>query len=172
MLLDAQGYMKVVDFGFAKRILDRTWTLCGTPEYLAPETIRNKGHGKGVDWWALGILIFEMLTGEPPFCGESSMATYKKILEGDLVWPSEVRVGMSTQDLVDRLLQQNYTKRLGCLRNGSQDVRLHRYFAAIDMPQLLKMKLPPPHVPKVNLTLTLTLTLALTLTLTLTLTQP
>ena len=57
LLLDAQGYMKVVDFGFAKRILDRTWTLCGTPEYLAPETIRNKGHGKGVDWWALGILL-------------------------------------------------------------------------------------------------------------------
>ena len=71
---------------------------------------------------------------------------------------------------MQRLLQQNYTKRLGCMRNGSQDVRLHRYFATIDMPQLLKMRLPPPHVPKVNLTPTLTLTLALTLTLTLTLT--
>jgi hypothetical protein len=78
------------------------------------------------------------------------MDTYKKILEGDLAWPSDMRVAMSTQDLVQRLLQQNYTKRLGCMRNGSQDVRLHRYFASMDMPQLLKMKLPAPHVPTVQ----------------------
>ena len=77
--------------------------------------------------WSLGILIFEMMTGEPPYCGETSMDTYKKILEGDLAWPLDVRVAISTQDLVQRLLQQNYTKRLGCMRNGSQDVRLHRY---------------------------------------------
>ena len=64
--------------------------------------------------------------------------------------PTQVRVAISTQDLVQRLLQQNYTKRLGCMRNGSQDVRLHRYFAPMDVPQMLKMKLPAPHVPKVK----------------------
>ena len=70
LLFDAEGYMKVVDFGFTKKITDRTWTLCGTPEYLAPEIITNKGHNLAVDWWAFGILIFEMLVGQPPFCAD------------------------------------------------------------------------------------------------------
>ena len=63
LLLDHNGHIKIADFGFAKLVTDRTWTLCGTPEYLAPEIIQSKGHTKAVDWWALGILIFEMLAG-------------------------------------------------------------------------------------------------------------
>lgn len=63
LLIDGEGHVKITDFGFAKVVLDRTWTVCGTPEYLAPEVIQSKGHGKSVDWWALGILIFEMLAG-------------------------------------------------------------------------------------------------------------
>ncbi|XP_063197149.1 cAMP-dependent protein kinase catalytic subunit PRKX isoform X2 [Chroicocephalus ridibundus] len=64
ILLDKEGHIKLTDFGFAKKLVDRTWTLCGTPEYLAPEVIQSKGHGRAVDWWALGILIFEMLSGD------------------------------------------------------------------------------------------------------------
>ncbi|CDQ82686.1 unnamed protein product [Oncorhynchus mykiss] len=63
ILLDSEGHIRLTDFGFAKKLSDRTWTLCGTPEYLAPEVIQSKGHGRAVDWWALGILIFEMLAG-------------------------------------------------------------------------------------------------------------
>ena len=63
LLLDREGHLKITDFGFAKRVRDRTWTLCGTPEYLAPEIVQSKGHGLAVDWWALGILIYEMLAG-------------------------------------------------------------------------------------------------------------
>ena len=78
LLLDSDGYLKVVDFGFAKIISERTWTLCGTPEYLAPEIISNKGHNLSVDWWALGILIFEMLHGTPPFVADDPMDIYQQ----------------------------------------------------------------------------------------------
>ena len=77
LLLDKNGHCKVTDFGFAKRVEYRTWTLCGTPEYLAPEIILSKGHGKAVDWWALGILMYEMLAGYPPFYDEDPLGIYQ-----------------------------------------------------------------------------------------------
>ena len=63
LLIASDGYLKLTEFGFAKVVLTRTYTLCGTPEYIAPEILLNKGHGKAVDWWALGILIYEMIHG-------------------------------------------------------------------------------------------------------------
>ena len=72
LLIDKLGHLKLTDFGFAKNVTDKTWTMCGTPEYIAPEIIRGKGHGKGVDWWSLGVLIFEMLAGYVVFRGHSS----------------------------------------------------------------------------------------------------
>lgn len=67
MLINCDGYLKLTDFGFAKLCPSKTYTLCGTPQYIAPEIIMNKGHGKAVDWWALGIFIYEMLHGIDPF---------------------------------------------------------------------------------------------------------
>lgn len=84
LLLDAEGHIKLVDFGFAKRLGNKgdrpveTYTLCGTPEYLAPEVIQNKGHTAAVDWWALGILIYEFLTGYPPFWHQNPIEIYKQ----------------------------------------------------------------------------------------------
>ena len=79
LLLDARGHIKLVDFGFAKRVDDNeTYTLCGTPEYLAPEIIQTKGHGKGADWWALGILLYELLLGQPPWWDANPMKIYEK----------------------------------------------------------------------------------------------
>merc|ERR1719258_903195 len=89
LLLTPQGSSKLTAFGFAK-ILEpgtRTYTLCGTPEYIAPEVLLNKGHGKPVDWWTLGILIYEMIVGQPPFCDEDPMGIYQKILAGKIYFP-------------------------------------------------------------------------------------
>jgi len=90
LLIDSDGHIKLTDFGFAKVIEnDRTFTLCGTPEYLAPEIIKGAkvGYGKSVDWWALGVLIFEMLSGYPPFYDNEPIGIYKKIVTGIIEFP-------------------------------------------------------------------------------------
>ncbi|KAJ2508971.1 cAMP-dependent protein kinase catalytic subunit [Coemansia sp. RSA 2049] len=145
ILLDAHGHVKLTDFGFAKRVEDRTWTLCGTPEYLAPEIIQSKGHGKAVDWWALGILIFEMLVGYPPFYDDNPFGIYEKILEGKLVFPSFF--AGSAKDLIARLLTADVSKRLGNLQGEGEDVKTHAWFAMIDWQLLVERRVPPPIVP-------------------------
>merc|ERR1711939_590014 len=98
LLIDDQGHVKVTDFGFAKKVVDRTFTLCGTPDYLAPEIILGKGHGKGVDYWGLGVLLYEMLAGFPPFYEDDPTASYKKICQGKYSFPREI--GTTARDLI------------------------------------------------------------------------
>ncbi|CAG8656196.1 12636_t:CDS:2, partial [Dentiscutata heterogama] len=102
LLLDRNGHIKITDFGFAKYVPDITWTLCGTPDYLAPEIIQSKGYGKAVDWYSLGVLIFEMLAGYPPFYDEDHMRLYEKILAGRIKYPSFF--DSDAKDLLKRLL--------------------------------------------------------------------
>lgn len=80
IMIGEDGYLKLIDFGFAKVVRKRTYTICGTPEYIAPEILLNQGHGKPVDWWTLGILIYEMLAGFPPFQDDDPMNIYRKII--------------------------------------------------------------------------------------------
>ncbi|KAJ2462496.1 cAMP-dependent protein kinase catalytic subunit [Coemansia sp. RSA 2337] len=145
ILLDDRGHVKLTDFGFAKRVEDRTWTLCGTPEYLAPEIIQSKGHGKAVDWWALGILIFEMLAGYPPFYDDNPFGIYEKILAGKLVFPSFFSA--PARDLIQRLLIADVGKRLGNLQGDGEDIKAHAWFAVIDWQVLVQRRIPPPIVP-------------------------
>ncbi|KAK4290253.1 hypothetical protein Pmani_036833 [Petrolisthes manimaculis] len=148
LLLDKNGHLKITDFGFAKKLTDRTWTLCGTPEYLAPEIIQSKGHNKAVDWWALGILIYEMLAGYPPFFDDNPFGIYEKILGGRVEWPRHLDA--TAKDLIKKLLTQDRTKRLGNMKNGAEDIKRHRLFKNTDWDDVYDKKLKPPIVPKVS----------------------
>jgi len=148
LLIDSEGHMKVTDFGFAKVVEDRTWTLCGTPEYLAPEIIQSKGHGRAVDWWALGILIFEMLAGYPPFYDENPFGIYQKVLAGRIDFPRHFDV--KAKDLIKRLLTHDKAKRFGCLKNGAEDIMKHKWYKGMEWDQLLRRQLKPTFIPPVK----------------------
>lgn len=148
ILIARDGYLKLTDFGFAKYIEFRTYTLCGTPEYIAPEVLLHKGHGKPVDWWTLGILIYEMIVGYPPFVDEEPMAIYRKILDGKIVFPRYF--DKYAKALVKRLLTHDLGKRFGNLRNGADDIKMHRWFSAFNWDDLLRKCILPPYKPTVR----------------------
>lgn len=150
ILLDADGHIKLVDFGFAKELGDReTYTLCGTPEYLAPEVIHNSGHGLAVDWWALGILIYEFLVGQPPFWDQNPMRIYEQIVQGRLRFPQNV-MSPAAQNIVSLLCKTNPTERLGYISGGSARVRSHPFFEGIKWDDLYHRRIKGPIIPRVD----------------------
>ncbi|KAI9258696.1 kinase-like domain-containing protein [Helicostylum pulchrum] len=148
LLLDAQGHIKITDFGFAKYVPDITWTLCGTPDYLAPEIIQSKGYGKAVDWWSLGVLIYEMLAGYPPFFDDDHLKLYEKILACKIKWPQYFDA--NGKDLLKRLLTPDLTKRFGNLKGGSEDIKRHAWFTGVDFNRILARQIRAPYVPQIR----------------------
>ncbi|KAH6685962.1 kinase-like domain-containing protein [Plectosphaerella plurivora] len=150
ILLDYQGHIALCDFGLCKLDMkdgDRTNTFCGTPEYLAPELLMGQGYNKTVDWWTLGVLLYEMLTGLPPFYDENTNEMYRKILSEPLHFPGHDIVPPAAKDLLTKLLNRNPEERLGA--NGSAEIKAHPFFHAIDWRKLLQRKYEPAFKPSV-----------------------
>lgn len=152
LLLDSQGYVKLVDFGFSKVLCSgrKTWTFCGTPEYVAPEIILNRGHDKAVDFWAIGIMMYELLTGTPPFCAFDPMKTYKIILKGIDALGFPNYISRNAVSLMRRLCRDNPSERLGYQKGGFADIKKHKWFQGFDWDGLRNRTLVPPIVPKVK----------------------
>jgi len=148
LLIGNDGYLKFIDFGFAKRIgHKRTYTLCGTPDYLPPEVLRGEGHNLSVDYWTLGVLIYEMLTGFPPFRSSRPMNTYRKILTSSISFPP----GMdpSAKSIIKSLMDRRVQKRLGSGPTGIEELKKHEFFHSIDWTQVEKKSLKPPYIPSI-----------------------
>jgi cGMP-dependent protein kinase len=158
LLLDLQGYVRIADFGFVKQVKrgTKTYTLCGTPEYLAPEIITNKGHNQAADWWAVGVLLYELVAGVTPFQPDpappggpsSQLSMFKKACARSLAWPKHF--SPSLRSLIDRLLDPNPLFRLGSGRAGAGEIKCHPWFAGFDWEAFTARRLPAPYLPKVR----------------------
>eukprot|EP00746_Dinoflagellata_sp_MGD_P152027 gnl/MRDRNA2_/MRDRNA2_83395_c1_seq3.p1 gnl/MRDRNA2_/MRDRNA2_83395_c1~~gnl/MRDRNA2_/MRDRNA2_83395_c1_seq3.p1 ORF type:complete len:867 (+),score=155.63 gnl/MRDRNA2_/MRDRNA2_83395_c1_seq3:123-2723(+) len=149
-VLNSVGHMKVVDLGLVKFTCGKTYTLCGTPEFTAPEVLSANGYGKACDWWALGVLLFELMFGNTPFESEIVMNVYSKIMMGIEVVQFPGGSSRETTDIIKLLLKKDPAERL--LMNGSIKHRIkhHPWFHAFDWPGLTNQTLKPPHVPNVK----------------------
>lgn len=151
LLIGVDGYIKVADFGFAKLVTNRTYTLCGTPEYLAPELVLGKGHNKGVDYWALGVLIYEMIVGHSPFaasCANDQMQICRNIVNGKLYFPNWVSSDSKT--LIQRLLTNDTSKRLGTTHGGAQAIKNHPWFSDLNWQDVIRKKVEAPWIPMIT----------------------
>eukprot|EP01120_Amphizonella_sp_Union-15-10_P015334 TRINITY_DN7875_c0_g1_i1.p1 TRINITY_DN7875_c0_g1~~TRINITY_DN7875_c0_g1_i1.p1 ORF type:complete len:317 (-),score=74.32 TRINITY_DN7875_c0_g1_i1:11-961(-) len=147
ILLNKDGHVVITDFGLSKEIPlgkdEGTNTFCGTPEYLAPEVLKGHRHGHAVDWWSLGTLIFEMLTGLPPFYSKNINVMYQKILTGQLAFPSNI--DEDAQSLLEGLLCRDVDKRF-----KAKEVKAHPFFRKIDWEKLNRKELEPPWKPPIK----------------------
>uniref|UniRef100_A0A8C3EQC9 Serine/threonine-protein kinase N3 n=1 Tax=Corvus moneduloides TaxID=1196302 RepID=A0A8C3EQC9_CORMO len=148
LLLDAEGFVKIADFGLCKEGIgfgDRTNTFCGTPEFLAPEVLTDISYTRAVDWWGLGVLIYEMLVGESPFPGDDEEEVFDSIVNDEVRYPRF----LSTEALsiIRKLLRKCPERRLGAGEKDAEEIKIQPFFKGIDWDALFARRLKPPYVP-------------------------
>jgi len=154
IMLDFRCYVKLVDFGFAKRFkpddpTDKAWTVCGTAEYFAPEIIQSKGHGREVDWWALGVVLHEALAGYPPWFGNDNYEVYQKILKHTVKLDNQpAHFESFGKDIIKRLLTKDKTARLGSSKNGAEDIKKHKWYRGLNWAALYNKQMDAYIVPE------------------------
>ncbi|XP_037948955.1 serine/threonine-protein kinase N isoform X8 [Teleopsis dalmanni] len=151
LLLDTEGYVKIADFGLCKEGMgfgDRTGTFCGTPEFLAPEVLTETSYTRAVDWWGLGVLIFEMLVGESPFPGDDEEEVFDSIVNDEVRYPRFL--SLEAIAIMRRLLRKNPERRLGSSERDAEDVKKQAFFRSIGWDDLLLRRVKPPFVPTIN----------------------
>jgi tRNA A-37 threonylcarbamoyl transferase component Bud32 len=148
ILIDEDGYLKLADFGMSKMLKDqeKAFSLCGTPEYFAPEIITREGHNKSADWWSYGILLYEMLYGIPPFYSKNTEKMFELITKAKLKFPQKIEVSDDAKDLIKKLLVKNQDLRLGC-EGGFEEIKKHSFFKGFDFKALEEKKLEAPFIP-------------------------
>ncbi|CAK93885.1 unnamed protein product (macronuclear) [Paramecium tetraurelia] len=145
----SDGYLKISDFFHAKQMQKkgRTYTIAGFLEYIAPEVICQHGHALSPDWWALGVLIFELLAGILPFYGDFHIL-FNQIQKGQIKYPDYF--SKEAKDLISQLLQVRPFNRLGYIKGGVNDVKKHKWFKNINWKELAQKNIKAPYIPKIN----------------------
>ena len=151
ILIDIKGHIKLTDFGLSKIVknrVEKNYTICGTIQYLAPEIIGGEGYNECVDWWSLGIIMFEMLTGKLPFKFKYDNQPNLNIYKKNITYPSWM--DENAKDLIINLLNIDPDKRLGSGKNGADNIKKHPFFSDIDWDKALEKKIIPPFIPKIE----------------------
>ena len=145
ILLDENRYVKLTDFGLAKELENNDFakTFCGTPEYLAPEVILNKGRNRPADWWSLGVLVYEMMFGIPPFYSTNVQEMYKRTLLQPLKFPQNHKASKLAMDFISGLFVKQPAKRLGTLADNLELMN-HPWFNDICFASLYSQQIEPP----------------------------
>jgi serine/threonine protein kinase len=145
ILVDKSGYLKVIDFGLSKKVYSKTYTVCGTPHYIAPEVLWGEGYDKSADWYSMGVMLYEMLCGQTPHNGENTMELFRSIVKDTIKYPANL--DKKAKRLLKSLLNKDPSKRI-C--NNQRDIKTCSFFKSIDFDAILNRELEPPFFPSVR----------------------